>query len=453
MTQVRVAVIAAIVGLATAAPAAGQPVRSLEDALHRADRSAYANRMADASRTVTAGEGMQAWRGILPSVGAEAGWIRTTDPLNAFGLTLRQRAVTPAAFDPARLNDPPATSGIGSALVIEQPLLNLDAWLGRGAAASATRAAGAAAAWTVEATRVQVIQAWFGGVLAAEKVATLEAALRVAESHVRQATLMLEQGMVTRADLLLAQVKAGEMRADLLAARGDLGLASRQLATVIGNPDDAEISLPTALPARARLDQVLDQAEAMGGDPAERGDLVAARLGEEAARRDLRRARAAFLPRVNGFARYDWNTADAVFRGREAWTVGVMASWAPFTGGAELAGARAARGRAEMATAGMEALQARATLEAAERQIALDVAKARLAIADEAVAQAEEAHRLVSRSYAGGLATITELLGAAAAETGARLARSAALYRTLVAVAERQHALGLPLDVLITLGR
>lgn len=426
---------------------------NLEEALRRADHQAYANRIATAERRTREGEAMGAWQGILPTVRAEAGWMRTTDPLNAFGFTLRQRAVTPAAFDPARLNDPPATTGVGSALVLEQPLLNLDAWVGRRAGASAAAAAASAERWTVTSTRVDVIRVWFGGVLAREKVATLEAALAAAESHVRQAGLMLEQGMVTRADLLLAQVKAGEIRGDLAAARGDLALATRQLAMVLGTPDDTTLRIPGALPDSQRVAELLAAVEAMHGDPLARGDVEAARLGQQAAGADLRRHQAAMLPRLNGFARYDWNTADAVYRGKESWTVGVMASWSPFSGGAELAASRAARGRAEMAGAGAEAAAAQARLQAAERENALAVARERLIIAGDAVAQGEEAHRLVGRSYAGGLSTITELLTASAAETGARLAHSAAVYQVIVAAAERQQALGLSLDVLIALGR
>jgi outer membrane protein TolC len=426
---------------------------TLEEALLRADHQAYANRIATAERRTRQGEGGAAWRGILPTVRVEAGWMRTTDPLNAFGFTLRQRAVTPAAFDPARLNDPPATTGVGSALVLEQPLLNFDAWAGRRAGNAAVQAAAAAERWAATGTRVNVVRAWFGGVLARDKVATLDAALAAAESHVRQAGLMLEQGMVTRADLLLAQVKAGEVRADLIAARGDLALATRQLAMVLGTPEDTTLRIPGALPDPQLVADVLAAVEAMHGDPLARGDVEAARLGQQAAGADLRRTQAAMLPRLNGFARYDWNTTDAVYRGQESWTVGVMASWSPFSGGAELAASRAARGRAEMATAGAEAAAAQAGLEAAERGNALAVARERLAISSEAVAQAEEAHRLVGRSYAGGLATITELLGAAAAETGARLAHSAAVYQVIVAAAERQQAFGLSLDVLIALGR
>lgn len=445
--------LALVLPAATPNQVRAQEPMTLEDALRRADAQGFANRMATAERHIRQGEAGAAWQGILPSVRVEAGWLRTTDPLNAFGFTLRQRAVTPAAFDPARLNDPPATTNVGSALVLEQPLLNLDAWAGRGAGRAAVDAAAASERWAATSTRVNVFRAWFGGVLAREKVATLAAALAAAESHVRQAGLMLDQGMVTRADLLLAQVKAGEVRADLIEARGTLALATRQLAMVLGTPDDTTLRIPGSLPDPQLVADVLAGIEAMPGDPLARGDVEAARLGQQAARADLRRTQAAMLPRLNGFARYDWNTAAALYSGQESWTVGVMASWSPFSGGAELAASRAARGRAEMAAAGAEAAAAQAGLEAAERGNALAVARERLAISSEAVAQSEEAHRLVGRSYAGGLATITELLGAAAAETGARLAHAAAVYQVIVAAAERQQALGLSLDVLIALGR
>jgi len=430
-----------------------QQTLTLTEALDRADRLAYANRLAAASRRAQAGEGMAAWRGILPSVRVEAGWLRSTDPLNAFGFTLRQRGVTPAAFDPARLNHPAPASHLGSALVLEQPLLNLDAWAGRSAAGHADRAAAASERWTATATRLDVVRAWFGGVLAREKVATLEAALRAAGEHVRQAGALLDQGMVTRSDLLLAQVKAAEIEADLAGARGDQALAARRLALVLGEPGDTSLALPGRLPEPESVEAAVARAGVRAGDPGERDDVQAAGFGAAAARQDLVRSRAAMLPRLNAFARYDWNSPDAVFDGQAAWTVGVMATWAPFSGGSELAAVRAARGRAAMAEAGEEAARAQATLQAAERDNALAVARTRLAIAGRAVAQAEEAHRLVARRYAGGLAPVTDLLGAAAVETASRLGRSAAVYQVIVAAAERQQAHGGTLDFLTALGR
>lgn len=445
--------VCAVLVAGVTAPAPAQESLTLAEALARADRSSYANRMAVGTRQAQEGEGLAAWRGILPGLRVEAGWMRTTDPLSAFGFVLRQRAMTPEAFDPARLNAPPATSGVGSALVLEQPLLNLDAWLGRKAAAMANGAAQAAERWTATVVRVDVVRAWFGGVLASDKVGTLEAAFQAATSHVRQATALLDQGMVTRADLLLAQVKAGELEADLLAAKGDQQLAVSRLAMVLGTPEDSALRLPARLPDAPVVATALAGLQDAGGNPLERADVEAARYGDAAARGDLRRTRASLLPRINGVARYDWNDREAVFGGRPGWTLGIMASWSPFTGAAELSAVRAAQGRVAIAEAGAEVAAAQAQLESAERQNALAVALARLAITERSVEQSTEAHRLVGRSYAGGLVTITELLAAAAAETGARLARAATLYAALVAAAERQQAFGLSLDPLTALGR
>ena len=73
---------------------------------------------------------------------------------------------------------------------------------------------------------------------------------------------------------------------------------------------------------------------------------------------------------------------------------------------------------------------------------AMGVALARLRIATDAVKQAREAHRIVSRKYEGGLATVTDLFDAAATETASDLAREAAAYDAVVARAELDKALG-----------
>jgi outer membrane protein TolC len=58
------------------------------------------------------------------------------------------------------------------------------------------------------------------------------------------------------------------------------------------------------------------------------------------------------------------------------------------------------------------------------------------------VAQSAEAHRIVGRKYAGGLATVIELLDAAAVETQARLSLAAAKHGGLAGAAERLRAVG-----------
>jgi hypothetical protein len=54
-------------------------------------------------------------------------------------------------------------------MVLEQPLFNADALVGRGAATRAGDAARASADWASIGTRVDVIRAYFGAVLATRR--------------------------------------------------------------------------------------------------------------------------------------------------------------------------------------------------------------------------------------------------------------------------------------------
>jgi outer membrane protein TolC len=429
-----------------ARPIGAQQVLTLREALTRADQHAFANRIARADFAIRTAERDRTLRGLVPALRAEASWSRTTDPLGAFGFQLRQRAVTQASFDPGLLNDPAAISNLGVGLVAEVPLVDPEAWLGRRAAASAARASDAARTWSRNQVQLQVVQAYFGGVLAREQVAALEAGIAAAQSHVRLAQSLVQQGMVTRSDLLLAEVKAGEIESQLLAARGTASLAIRRLALVLGVPEDSAFTLPELLADSARL-MILGIAR----PPGPRGDVEAARLGAEAARRDVTRASSLLLPSINSFGRIDWNTLDSPFGGRSAWTVGVMARWSLFSGATELVERSRARAEAARAEAEADAAVAGARLEQDQRRIELEVARAALGIAERAIGQAGDAHRIITRKYEGGLATVTELLEAAALEMRARVERAAAAFRLLVAVGAWDVAMGYDLTELTIL--
>ncbi|HEX4935052.1 MAG TPA: TolC family protein [Gemmatimonadaceae bacterium] len=415
---------------------------TLGDALDRGDARAYANRAQGAMASAQRAQALAPLKGVLPSVRFDAGFVRTTDPIGAFGTTLRQRTITQQDFDPRRLNYPAAVNNYTGAMVLEQPLFNADALVGRRAASRAGDAARATADWTTVGTRVDVIRAYYGAVLAREKVVTLEAALRAAKAHVKQADDMAKNGVVTPSDALLASVKAGEVETMLIEASGEALNARLGLATLLGTPADTAWQLPGGLPASDALRSL--GAEAL--DATVRGmraDVDAARASADAADADALRARSLYLPRINGFARYDWNSALRPYGGDNNWTVGVVASWSPFAGASELGEVRATAGRRDAATAMREGAEAKARLEVEQSATALRTALARLEIAERGVKQAMDAHRIVGRKYAGGLAPVVELLDAAAIETQARMAHAGARYTLLVATAERRRALGL----------
>lgn len=427
--------------MASLVPATARAQLSLREALATAEDGAYANRIAAGNAEADRARTLAPLKGILPSLRFETAFMRTNDPLGAFGATLRQRQVTPAAFDPAALNYPAATNTYQAGAIAEVPLVNADAWIGRRAARRAADASDAGLTWTRLGTRVDVIKAYYGAILAAERAATLEAAARAAHAHVEQAQSMVRQGLVTKSDALLAAVRAGEVDAQLAEARGNATTARHQLAVLLGRGDRPDLALPASLPDAARIRAVA------AGDTVDaafdgRADLEAAEAGLDAARTDATRARATMLPRINAFGRYDWNDAARSFGGDRSWTVGVMASWSLFTGASEISDVQVAAGRAAAARAGAEAARASAKLEQEQTRTTLLVALQRLSIAERGAEQGAEAHRLVTRRYAGGLATAAELLDAQATETASALSLSHARYGVIVAAAERRRALG-----------
>lgn len=260
---------------------------------------------------------------------------------------------------------------------------------------------------------------------------------------------MVTNGLATRSDALLASVQMGQLEAQLIGARGNAGIAHERLALLLGQPGDTAFTLPDSLPAAAPIRNL---ATSSAGDAAApRLDVTAARLSLEAARRDVHRADARYLPRLSGFGRYDWNSPSQIFGGRSSYTVGIIASWSPLAGASEIADRQAARGRADAARAMAEAADAGAALERNATRIQLAVAIAQLGIAEISVTQSAEAHRIVAKKYTGGLATIAELLSAAVLETQTRLGLSEARYQAIVAAAAARQAAGADLTALIVL--
>jgi len=445
----RIAILCSALALAAAAPLPAQAPLTLAEAFRRADSAAFANRIAGGDARARAAQATSALQGILPTVRAEGGYVETDNPLAAFGYTLQQRGVSAASFNPASLNYPAPVTNWSGGLVAELPLINVDAWYGRSAAATASAAASAGAGWTRETTRVDVTRAYFGAVLAREQVRTLEAAVAAGQAHVRQAESMVTNGMATRSDALLASVQVGQLQAQLIGARGSAGVARGRLALLLGQPGDTAFALPDSLPSPAEIRSLV--ADSVPDSAAARLDVTAAQLGAEAAQRDVRRATARYIPRVNAFGRYDWNSPDQLFGGPSSYTIGVMASWTPFAGAAEIGDRHAALGRADAARAMAEAAVAGAALERRATRTQLAVALAQLDIAEVSVAQGTEAHRIVARKYTGGLATVAELLSAAALETQTRLGLSDARYQAIVAEAAARQAAGADLMALTVL--
>lgn len=125
-----------------------------------------------------------------------------------------------------------------------------------------------------------------------------------------------------------------------------------------------------------------------------------------------------------------------------SWIVGGELRWAFSTGGAEVAGIKAAAASRTRTRAEADESRARVHVEVISALRRLETARARQDAGRVAVDQARESERIIRDRFDAGLAPVNDLLRASTAVTDAEANRIAALIDAMVATAMLRQALG-----------
>ncbi len=409
--------------------------RLIEVALERNEMLHASGAMVAAAEARATG----AWTGILPHLSVGEYFLRSDDPLMAFGFKLNNRDAQPADFAPDALNRPGESNNWVTRLQLRQPVFNGGmAWYGKAAARDAARAARFDHARARETVVLQAVQAHAGLVLAQSYREVMLAAIASAEAHERQARSLLAAEMATEADLLQAQVFLSALRQQLITIENRLVMAGEMILLLTAL--DTPLVVAAAAPAPA--------VAAPGGPPAPaqvavRNDLQARRHEAEAAARMVGVARGAMLPHVNVSVERSYYSQDTIF-GNDAtsWNLGVYATWDVFKGMANIAELRKARAERRAAEHRYQFEQRQARHEAVQAWRDLEAARARVAVAEGAVTAARASLRIVTNQYREGLASMTDLLDVQAAAIKAEGDLVQALHDERVDHARLNHAAG-----------
>ena len=417
-----------------ARPAAQEPIRlSLADALAEA---AVRNPMVVAARYDRAAreaDALGSGAAFLPQVSVELGGLRTDDPVAVFGTRLRQGRFGQADFAIDALNFPSPVTDVSTVLAVEQPVFQPMALSGRRAARAGVRAAQLAGERTGQAVAFEVVRAYFGTRLAADRVGVLEESRAAARETLAQVEKLRREGVVTVVDEQLARSRVSELEAALASAAASRTAAADLLLTLMGRAPGAEVEPSDSL-------ALLDAAPA---DSGARADLEALRAGVAAREAGVLRARSQWLPSVGAFGNLGWHDDGlGVASGPRHWTAGIVVRWSPFRGLSDVGILRRAQAEREAARAELEAAARRAGAEVRAARAEREAARAGLVAAEAALGQAGQAARAAAARYSAGAALITELLAVRAAESSQRLARLHALYQARVADAALALALG-----------
>lgn len=425
--------LSALLLLLPATVSAQGPVRlTLQDAIERARAGHPAVARARAARQAREADLTGSMAVYLPRVTTEWSIVRTDDPVAVFGSKLRQGLFAAPDLALDALNHPRPVSNAGLGLTVEQPLVALDGWSGRRAARAGAEAGRLAEARARQLVEFDAVASYFGAAVAAARVAVLDTALGAARQTLSQVRSLRREGVVTQVDEQLVLARVSELEAQLAMAVAEREGASDRLLLAMGAGPGAPVDLAD------RLETV-----AVDSATGPRFDLDALRQGLAASSANLDRTRLERLPRLGAFGSLNWNQSNfGALAGPRHWTVGLAVRWTPFRGWQDKADIERARADRDLALAELGSAERTAAAEVRAALARHEAASAGVAAADRALDYATQAARIAASRYAGGVATISELLAVRAAEAATRLARLEALYQARLAAAALRLARG-----------
>lgn len=424
--------LAAVIALLAAAGASAQvqPL-TLPEAMAQA-RAAAREVTAAAARAQAAAARLEQAKGLrLPSVTLEETFISTDSPADAFALKLNQERFSFADFMTADPNNPARLETGITRLEIQLPLFTggllsgriQQARLASQAAAASHRRVGDEAALAAAEAYVMLEQA-------GEFVALLERARQTVAAHVELARAFAEQGMLVVSEVMRAEVELARLDDMLAQARGNVAVATANLAFRLGRDLRTTFKLmPVAAPLALEEDL-----SAWLESAAARPDLEAAESLLRAGELEESVRRAAFLPQVGVAARGDL-VDDVPFgmHGRSA-TVIAVASLNLFAGGSDRAAVAAARWEVQAGRADVDRFREGIKLQVKQAFAEARTAALRHATAVRALAAAREVERITEERFRSGVVKMIDLLDAS---TARREAETRELVARTEAVAAR----------------
>lgn len=403
---------------------------SIDDALERARDQSFPVRQADAQEQAATARKRQSLGVFLPQVMARERGVATTDPVNAFGLTLKQERFTEQDFAVSALNNPDRVDHFATEVEVQQPILNLDGIFERRAAADAVRASAEQGERTRAVVSFRVKKGYYGLLLAERRIGVIDSALSAARANRDQAQALFEQGIIDKADRLAADVRVSELesrRTEAVAARRN---AADRLRFLLGVEASVQVE-PTDSLARERASV---DGLSIGAVNQRRSDMQALRYRADAARETVKSRWLAFVPALNAQGTTGWYDDAPLGTKGHSWTIGASLTWSLFEGYQQIGKAQEAEANLQQAEVALQqqALQNEVEITAARRD--LEAARQRIEQARRAVEQAEESLRIRSDRFAEGMARTTDLLQAEATLAERRLAALKALYDHNMAV-------------------
>jgi outer membrane protein TolC len=397
---------------------------SLADALQMAEKHNFDARLAETDVELSQADMNKTNSLFLPQITLSETYVTTNDPLNVFGIKLKQEIVSAADFNPDLLNDPKNIKNFSTKIDIQQPLVNIDGIYGRSSAALALKAAKAKQKRITAYIQYEVKKQYYMLVLAKASYAVIEKSLSAVKEYRDQAKNYYEQGLIHRSDLLMAEVQLLDMESKKIEAANQIKDASDRLHLLTGltsattlTPSDS-LTIPQSEASFPNIESANEK----------RSDMKAMRFGISAIEKIHTMNLLRIAPSVNAFGSYEMNE-DKIFGSKgKNWMVGIVLKWELFKGWDHFGDIQKSSAQLRSAKIGYEKAKQNNQNEMQSAVRNLNVMRKKTELTGESVKQAEESLRIMTDRYSKGLEKTSDQLMSEAMYSNARLGHLQALF-------------------------
>lgn len=292
---------------------------------------------------------------------------------------------------------------------------------------------------------LSVKQAYYGLLLAQRSLEVVREADSTIGRHVERVRAMYRRGLVSKLDLLRAEVQQSGIQPQLIRMQNAVELARYRLNLVLDRGLDEPLTPTDSLAFRpVAIDSTALIRQAMAGRP----ELAQVEIARKIADRAATISYSGVQPSLVLMADYSYSKGQG-FSGDEwqkNWDVGVAASWNLFDGGSALGRIKEARSNARRVLLARDQVEDYVRLEVTAGILAVRAGERAIASQEKAVEQAAEALKMAQARYETGQATNLDVLDAQLALSQAQTNRIQAVHDYLVSLAQLERAAGKPLD-------
>ena len=383
---------------------------------------------------------VQARSGFMPQIDASGVYDRTTNPARVFAAKLNQGRFAQDDFNINRLNDPDPIDNYTGRLSALWPLYDSgQTWHGVRQAEFGRKETNLEMIRRRQQVIAQTVFTYVGLLMAEENLAIVRQTLATAKANLKLVKSRYESGFVVKSDLLRTQVHIANLEQQQLQAASQVEITRAELNAAMGVAIDSEFELISRLDGGEEITEPLERWINIALD--QRADLKQIDFQQSVAEEEIKKSRAAHLPSLNLAGNYEVNTED-FSESANNYSVGAVVKFNIFSGNRNSAKVREAKAALRQIQAVRRKLEQRVLVETRQSYLHAESAWRRILVARAAVAQAEEALRIVRNRYKNGLFTIVDLLNSELALQQAQTNHLRAIHDYKVSTANLMLAAG-----------